>query len=131
MPTHAINAAAAGTWTLGDQTVNRIGFGAKRLPGSVAPDAGISPDRDRVIGLLRRALDLGIKHIDTAVASNDAVLAVARARQVTPAQVRVAWALHRGPHVLAIPGTGNPDHLAENIAAGTLHLSADEMASLD
>jgi hypothetical protein len=33
--------------------------------------------------------------------------------------------------VLAIPGTGNPDHLAENIAAGTLRLSADELAKLE
>jgi pyridoxine 4-dehydrogenase len=56
---------------------------------------------------------------------------VARAHGATPAQVRIAWTLHRGPHVLAIPGTGNPDHLAENIAAGTLRLSAEELASLD
>jgi diketogulonate reductase-like aldo/keto reductase len=55
------------------------------------------------------------------VAGNDMVLAIAR--EATPAQVRIAWTLHRGPHVLAIPGTGNPEHLAENIAAGTLCLS--------
>ncbi len=62
---------------------------------------------------------------------SDAVLTVARARGVTPAQVRIAWTLHRGPDVLAIPGTGNPDHLAENLAAGTLSLSPDEMSLLD
>jgi aryl-alcohol dehydrogenase-like predicted oxidoreductase len=50
---------------------------------------------------------------------------------VTPAQVRLAWTLQRGPHVLAIPGTGNPDHLADNVAAGSLRLSDDEMALLD
>jgi aryl-alcohol dehydrogenase-like predicted oxidoreductase len=33
--------------------------------------------------------------------------------------------------VLAIPGTGNPDHLAENVAAGTLRLSAGELGSLE
>jgi aryl-alcohol dehydrogenase-like predicted oxidoreductase len=33
--------------------------------------------------------------------------------------------------VLAIPGTGNPDHLADNVAAGSLRLSDDEMALLD
>jgi len=31
---------------------------------------------------------------------------------------------------LAIPGTGDPEHLVENIAAGALRLSADELASL-
>jgi pyridoxine 4-dehydrogenase len=32
--------------------------------------------------------------------------------------------------VLAIPGTGNPDHLVENIAAGALRLSTDDLARL-
>ena len=60
-------------------------------------------------------------------AHDDAVLAVARAHGATPAQVRIAWTLHQGPHVLAIPGTGNPDHLAENVAAGALRLTDDEL----
>ena len=59
------------------------------------------------------------------------MLAVARAHGATPAQVRLAWTLHQGPHVLAIPGTGNPDHLVENVAAGALRLTADELARLD
>ncbi|MEU3166725.1 oxidoreductase [Streptosporangium sp. NPDC006930] len=65
------------------------------------------------------------------VAESEEVLAVARAHGVTAAQVRLAWTLQRGPHVLAIPGTGNPDHLAENVAAGALRLSAEEMTRLD
>ncbi|MBY8846877.1 aldo/keto reductase [Streptomyces sp. SP2-10] len=55
---------------------------------------------------------------------------VARAHHATPAQVRLAWTLHRGPHVLAIPGTRNPAHLAENIAAGALRLTEEELALL-
>jgi pyridoxine 4-dehydrogenase len=287
MPTDMINAASAGSWTLGDLTVNRIGFGAMRLTGN----GGAASDRERVIGVLRRAVELGVNHIDTAafyftalrsanelintalapyaddlvittkvgpgrdpggdwlplarpdqlrgqveenlrqlgrdhldvvnlrqhgldsiaehfgaladlreaglirhlglsnirpqhlaqaqaiapvvcvqnpygvdtrrthddfvqvcgeqgvafvpffaiagdgregggVASNDAVISVAGRHGVTPAQVRIAWTLSRGPHLLAIPGTGNPDHLAENIAAGSLRLSPDDLASL-
>ena len=49
----------------------------------------------------------------------------------SPAQVRLAWTLHKGPNVLAIPGTGNPDHLAENVAAGALRLTADELDRLN
>lgn len=64
-------------------------------------------------------------------ADGDEVLAVARAHGVTPAQVRLAWTLRQGPHVLAIPGTGSPDHLVENVAAGALRLADDEMARLD
>jgi pyridoxine 4-dehydrogenase len=267
--------ASAGTWNLGDLTVNRIGFGAMRLTGGVAFDFRVASDRDRAIGLLRRVIELGVNHIDTAafypayalvqdaahdftwlncanelirlalapypddlvivtkvgptadglarpdelrgldsvaehfgvladlrqaglirhlgisnvrpahlaqareiapvvcvqntygvdfgrvndetlracgdqgiafvpfyaitaagraaggVAENEAVLAVARAHGASPAQVRIAWTLHQGNHVLAIPGTGSPEHLAENIAAGTLRLSADELASLE
>jgi pyridoxine 4-dehydrogenase len=59
------------------------------------------------------------------------VLAVARARGVSAAQVRLAWTLQQGPHVLAIPGTGNPDHLEANVAAGTLRLAPEELARLN
>ncbi|MFB7179323.1 oxidoreductase [Streptomyces sp. NPDC056257] len=62
---------------------------------------------------------------------HDALHGVARAHGATPAQVLLAWTLHRGPHVLAIPGTSNPDHLAENIAAGALRLSPDDLQTLD
>ncbi|MDQ0681686.1 pyridoxine 4-dehydrogenase [Streptomyces achromogenes] len=64
-------------------------------------------------------------------APDDEVLAVARAHGATPAQVRLAWTLSRGPHVLAIPGTGNPDHLAENVAAGALRLTPEELDRLN
>jgi aryl-alcohol dehydrogenase-like predicted oxidoreductase len=295
MTSETITAAAAGTWTLGDLTVNRMGFGAMRLPqsGAALRADSTSSDRDRAIGVLRQAVELGVNHIDTAAfyfsplrsanelinralapypddlvivtkvgpgrdpsgqwvppvtpgrlrgqveenlrqlgrdhldvvnfrvtgqdsiaehfgalaelreaglvrhlgisnvdarhlaeaqaiapvvcvqnsyglghhpdqdefvaacgeqgvafvpffaiagargprgangADSDAVLAVASAHEVTPAQVRLAWTLQRGPHVLAIPGTGNPDHLVANVAAGALRLSDDELAALE
>jgi pyridoxine 4-dehydrogenase len=58
------------------------------------------------------------------------VLAVAKAHGVSAAQVRLAWTLQLGPHVLAIPGTGNPDHLEDNVAAGALRLSPGDMRRL-
>ena len=42
-----ITAVSAGTWQLGDLTVNRIGFGAMRLAGRVAFDPGGLRDRNR------------------------------------------------------------------------------------
>jgi aryl-alcohol dehydrogenase-like predicted oxidoreductase len=59
------------------------------------------------------------------------VAAVAQAHGATGAQVRLAWTLHRGAHVLAIPGTGSVAHLEENVAAGALRLSEDELTLLD
>ena len=65
------------------------------------------------------------------VAVNDAVDRVAESHGATPVQVRLAWVLARGPHVLAIPGTGREEHLAENLASADLALTADDLADLD
>ncbi|MEU7694215.1 aldo/keto reductase family oxidoreductase [Microbispora hainanensis] len=55
-----------GTWTLGDLTVTRFGYGAMQLagPGVMGPPA----DRDGALAVLREAVELGITHIDTAAA---------------------------------------------------------------
>jgi aryl-alcohol dehydrogenase-like predicted oxidoreductase len=49
----------------------------------------------------------------------------------TPMQVALAWLLHRSPNILLIPGTSSVGHLRENLAAGSLELSADVLARLD
>ena len=61
---------------------------------------------------------------------SDAIQTIADKHGASPQQVRLAWTLHQSPNVLAIPGTGNPTHLEENIAAGTLHLSPEELSTL-
>jgi pyridoxine 4-dehydrogenase len=68
MTSFPVTAAAAGTWTLGDLTVNRMGFGAMRLPQSGRPMAADAApgNRDLAIAVLRRAVELGVNHIDTA-----------------------------------------------------------------
>lgn len=65
------------------------------------------------------------------VAASDPVETVAQQRGLTAAQVRIAWTLHQGPHVLSIPGTSNADHLAENLAAADIQLTAEELALLE
>jgi pyridoxine 4-dehydrogenase len=285
-----ISAAAAGTWRLGDMDVSRLGFGAMRLTGSLPFEKGAPSDRARSIATLRRAVELGVNHIDTASfyfsalrsanelinaalgpyddglaivtkvgpgrdpsgewysarpnqlrgqveenlrqlgrdhldvvnlrrmrqesiaehfgalaelrdaglirhlgvsdvsvtqlqealaiapvacvqnryslelrehdpvlracaersiafvpffsiaggqrqaggagSESPAVLDVARRHGATPAQVRLAWTLQQAPNVLVIPGTGNPDHVTENVAAAALELSAEDMALL-
>jgi pyridoxine 4-dehydrogenase len=68
MAPETITAAASGTWTLGDLTVYRLGFGAMRLPqtGRVFSLDARPRDRDQAIAVLRKAVELGINHIDTA-----------------------------------------------------------------
>ncbi len=60
------SSADAGTWQLGDRTVNRLGFGAMRLTGTRPFHAGEPRDRDTSIAVLRRAVELGVNHVDTA-----------------------------------------------------------------
>jgi pyridoxine 4-dehydrogenase len=57
-------AAAAGSLSLGDFTVNRMGFGSMRItgPGTFGPP----PDPAECIRVLRRAVELGVNFIDTA-----------------------------------------------------------------
>ena len=55
---------------------------------------------------------------------------VAARHGVTVAQVALAWLLARSPNVLPIPGTGSPAHLAENVAAGELTLTEQDLAEL-
>lgn len=199
--TGRLDAAAAGTWRLGDLEVNRMGFGAMRLPQTgrpLIPDA-VPRDRDQAIAVLRRAVGLGVNHIDTAAfyfsplrSANELINAALNpypdglviATKVGPARdpsgrwagaarpdqlrgqveenlrqlgrdvldlvnlrmmpsmtsvaepfgalanLRLAWTLHRGAHVLAIPGTGDPGHLDANVAAAAMALSPGELARL-
>jgi aryl-alcohol dehydrogenase-like predicted oxidoreductase len=49
----------------------------------------------------------------------------------TAAQVALAWLLHHGDHILLIPGTSSPAHLEENMGAGAVALSDEQVAALD
>lgn len=49
----------------------------------------------------------------------------------SPVQVALAWQLAHSPVTLPIPGTKSVAHLAENVAAAELTLSADQLARLD
>ncbi|MCU1667967.1 MAG: putative oxidoreductase [Blastococcus sp.] len=59
-----ITAERSGEFRLGDRLANRLGYGTMRLTG---PDAAgrPPPDRRTAMGVLRRAVELGIDHIDT------------------------------------------------------------------
>jgi pyridoxine 4-dehydrogenase len=56
-------AEKSGTYALGDRSVNRLGYGAMQLAGPHV--MGPPADRDAAIAVLRRAVELGVDHIDT------------------------------------------------------------------
>jgi aryl-alcohol dehydrogenase-like predicted oxidoreductase len=59
-----------------------------------------------------------------------AVLAAARRHQVSARQVALAWLLTRSPQVLPIPGSGNPDHVEQNLAAASIELTSAELRAI-
>lgn len=60
-----------------------------------------------------------------------AYFAIAGEVGCTPAQLAIAWLLHRGDHVLPIPGTRSVEHLQEDVGAAEVKLDADAMTRLD
>jgi pyridoxine 4-dehydrogenase len=55
---------------------------------------------------------------------------LALARDVSAAQLALAWLMSRSPVILMIPGTGSVAHLEENAAAAGIELTAAELATL-
>jgi pyridoxine 4-dehydrogenase len=55
---------------------------------------------------------------------------LAQKYNATPTQVAIAWLLKRSQVMLPIPGTLNPKHLDENLAAAQIELSDEDFTSL-
>ncbi|MDI2029899.1 aldo/keto reductase [Saccharopolyspora sp. TS4A08] len=65
------------------------------------------------------------------VTDNPAVKRIADESGATPAQIGLAWELAHYENALLIPGTADPDHLAENIAAADVELTPQAKSELD
>lgn len=49
----------------------------------------------------------------------------------TPAQLALAWVLHQGDHVVAIPGTRFVKHMSDNLSATDVKLSESQLSDLN
>jgi aryl-alcohol dehydrogenase-like predicted oxidoreductase len=56
---------------------------------------------------------------------------LAQEKDVTPAQLALAWVLSRGDGVVPIPGTKRRSYLEENAAAGEVELTGDDLARIE
>jgi aryl-alcohol dehydrogenase-like predicted oxidoreductase len=65
------------------------------------------------------------------LAEDPAISSVAAKHAATPAQIALAWLLHRDRHVLLIPGTSSLAHLEQNMAAARIALDDEDLAALD
>lgn len=97
-----MNAAASGTFLLGDLPVTRLGFGAMRITGKGV--YGPPENRDEAIRVLRRAVELGVNLIDTAESYGPHI-----------SEELIAEALHPYPEDLVIATKGGFDRGGPNI----------------
>ncbi|WP_101951545.1 oxidoreductase [Mycobacterium sp. 3519A] len=120
------------TYSIGSYTVGRVGFGAMQLPGPGV--FGPPRDHDQALAVLRRAIELGINHIDTAQFYGPDV-----------ANQLIREALHPYPADLALVSkvgarrddTGawlpaqQPDELRADIEQNLRTLGADRLAAVN
>ena len=74
------------------------------------------------LGGISKAGELGSRH--------DAFADVARAHDVSPQQVALAWELALAPVVVPIPGASRPESIRDSVRAVDLELSPDEVERL-
>ncbi|WP_406011892.1 oxidoreductase [Streptomyces sp. NBC_00984] len=119
---------------LGVSNVDAVQFAEAR---TIAPVAAVQNQHAGDMGLLAECAEAGIAYVpyfplggggnplDTERLGKVAVRLGA-----TTAQVQIASLLAMSPSVLAIPGTGSLDHLEENLGAGDLTLSDEDLFEL-
>jgi aryl-alcohol dehydrogenase-like predicted oxidoreductase len=71
------------------------------------------------------------ENFDANMRAASIVREVAARHNATPAQIAISWLLHKGPDIVPIPGTKRVRYLEENLGASKVHLSAEDMATLD
>lgn len=64
------------------------------------------------------------------MALKDCLQELAREKQVTAAQLALAWLLHQKPFIVPIPGVTKMERIPENAAAADIELTADELAHI-
>lgn len=121
-------ASRAGTVTLGDMTVNRMGLGAMRItgPGIWGPP----PDPEECKRVLRRAVELGVNFIDTADAygPNVSEELIAEALFPYPDELVIATKAgltRSGPN--AWDADGRPEHIREAIEGSLRRLRVEQL----
>jgi pyridoxine 4-dehydrogenase len=121
-------AVPAGTITIGDLTVGRLGYGAMRITGEGI--WGPPRDHDEAIRVLRRAVELGVTLIDTAdsYGPNVSEELIAEALHPYPEGVVIAT---KGGKVRPGPGNwvddGRPEHLREACDGSLARLRLDRI----
>jgi aryl-alcohol dehydrogenase-like predicted oxidoreductase len=95
------------------------------LTGTVAP--GTLPQSDFRATMPRFQVKAGEANLRLV----EALTVLAQDKGCTPAQLALAWVLHKGEDVVPIPGTRRIARLDENLAAAEIVLTADDLAAIE
>lgn len=71
------------------------------------------------------------EHMEANQALAEAVITFAEEKELAPAQVALAWLLHRKPWIVPIPGTKRMERLQENMSAAYVALSESDWTELE
>jgi aryl-alcohol dehydrogenase-like predicted oxidoreductase len=71
------------------------------------------------------------ENFDANMRAAAAVRELATRKGATPAQIALAWTLHKGESIVPIPGTKRRRYLEENVGAAAISLSQAEMRTLE
>ena len=127
--TQAITAAAAGTFTIGDDlAVHRLGYGAMRITGKGI--WGPPADKAAALATLRRAVELGVNLIDTADSYGPAVSEELIAEALSPYPAGVVVATKGGwerPGPAQWTHNASPEHLTKAIEASLKRLRLERI----
>ncbi|GIH02695.1 oxidoreductase [Rhizocola hellebori] len=122
-------------WSLGgDLNVNRVGYGTMKLTGW---PRGERPDRDTALAILRRAVELGVNHLDTSnyyardgVAANELIRTALHPYPDNLVIVTKVGALVEG-HDIGLPAAEHrgltPDGLRRGVEANLRSLGVDRL----
>lgn len=118
------------------------------FPYCLAHNIGVVPFSPIASGLLsgKITVDTAFEKVDDVrnwvpqlskenIAGNRPIVAVledfAAQKQATPAQISLAWMLHKYPNVVPIPGSKNRTRILENLGASNVSLTDAELAALE
>jgi aryl-alcohol dehydrogenase-like predicted oxidoreductase len=97
------------------------------LTGTIDERTALAPDTD-----LRSHFD---RFLPQNTAANRPVIEslrrFAEEKNATTAQISLAWLLAQKPWIVPIPGTRNPVHLAENLAAVNFKLTPEDLREIE
>ncbi|HEY0756559.1 MAG TPA: aldo/keto reductase [Ktedonobacteraceae bacterium] len=81
--------------------------------------------------ILNRFLQPGVAAQEQRLALQQVLREIAQAHQKPPSHIALNWLLQRDEHIIPIPGSTNPVHIAENSQALTWQLTEEEFTRLD